>query len=174
MNKPMYMVCAWSGAALMCVSGSAWAADAPAASVHVATAGIVGTYELVKRVLPNGTEVLPPAIAGLYTMTSGRRNFNVAWTDKDGKPASLSLIAEYTLTGGKYCQKVKFWLQNNIDKSGISNEPPAAANDCSPVTVSSGSITFQEPGGMPVLSFDKGGLTATATGQFVDHWKKLR
>jgi len=63
----------------------------------------------VKRVLPDGKELLPPAIAGLFTMTHGRRNFNVAWTGKDGKPASLSVVAEYTLTGGKYCQKVKFW-----------------------------------------------------------------
>jgi hypothetical protein len=135
---------------------------------------IVGTYELVKRVLPDGKEILPPAVAGLYTMTHDRRNFNVAWTEKDGKPASLSLIAKYTLTGGKYCQKVTFWLQNNIGKPGMSNETPAAANECSPVTVKDGTVTFQEPGGSPVLSFDKDGLTATAAGQFVDHWKKIR
>jgi hypothetical protein len=159
---------------LLGLSGSTSVADAPASSVHAATPSVVGTYELVKRVLPEGRELLPPAVAGLYTLIHGRRNFNVAWTENDGKPASLSMIAAYTLTGGKYCQKVKFWLQNNIGKPGLSNEAPAAANDCSPVTVKDGTVTFQEPGGMPVLSFDKDGLTATAAGQFVDYWKKLQ
>jgi len=107
-------------------------------------------------------------------MTRGRRNFNVATTDKGGTSASLSLIAEHTLTGGKYCQKVKFWLQNNLGKPGPSNEVPAAANACSPVTVKDGKVTFQEPGQTPLLSFDKNGLTATVAGQFVDHWRELR
>lgn len=174
MYKSIYRACAWAGAAVLGLSASTWAADAPAAGAHAATPGIVGTYELVKRVLPDGKELLPPAIAGLYTMTHGRRNFNVAWTDKDGKPGSLSVVAEYTLTGGKYCQKVKVWLQNNAGKPGFSNEVPAAANECSTVTVKDGKTTFQEPAAGPVLSFDKDGLTATSAGQFVDYWKKLR
>jgi len=174
MYKTVHVVYAWTGITLLGLSGATSAADAPAASVHAATPSIVGTYELVKRVLPDGKELRAPAVAGLYTLTHDRRNFNVAWTQNDGKPASFSLIAEYTLTGGKYCQKVKFWLQNNMGKAGISSEAPAAANDCTPVTVTDGKVTFQEPGGMPVLSFDKDGMTATAAGQFVDHWKKVR
>jgi hypothetical protein len=38
----------------------------------------------------------------------------------------------HTLTGGKYCQKIKFWLRNNSDKPGRSNEASAAANEHSP------------------------------------------
>jgi hypothetical protein len=174
MTKPLYKVCAWAGAALLGFSGSTWAADSPAAGAHAAGLNISGTYELVKRVLPDGKEVLPPTIVGLYTLTHGRRNFNVFWTEKDGKTTSLSVISKYTLTGGKYCEKALFWLQNNLlGKPGISNEAPAAMKDCSPVTVEDGKVTFQ-PSGEPVLSFDKDGLTATAAGQFVDYWKKLR
>ena len=173
MNRSIHAVCAWSGAALLGLSGSTSAADAPAAGANAATPEIVGSYELVMGVLPDGKEVLPPAIAGLFTMTRGLRNFNVAWKDKDGTWASLSMIAEYTLTGGKYCQRVRFWLQNNLGKPGPSNDVPAAANDCSPVTVKDGKVTFQAPG-EPVLSFDKNGLTATSAGQFVDHWRKVR
>jgi hypothetical protein len=158
--------------ALLGFSASMWAADAPAVGAHAATPDIAGTYELVKRVLPDGKEVLPPAIGGLYTLTHGRRNFNVFWADKDGKPVSLSVISTYTLTGGKYCEKYAFWLQNNLGKPGIGTEAPAAAKDCSPVTVNDGKVTFQ-PAAEPVLSFDKVGLTATNAGQFVDHWKKL-
>jgi hypothetical protein len=174
MNKFVYVVYASAGAALLGLSGLTWGADAAATDAHASMPDIVGTYELVKRVLPDGKEVLPPAIAGLFTMTHGRRNFNVAWTDKDGKPASLSIISRYTLTGGKYCEKVAFWLMNNVDKPGISTEAPAAAKECSPVTVKDGKVTFQLHGELPVLSFDKDGLTATAAGRFVDHWKKLR
>lgn len=173
MSTPLYKVCAWTGAALLGFSGWTWAADAPAATAHADTPNITGTYELVKRVLPDGKEVLPPAIGGLYTVTHGRRNFNVFWTDKDGKPVSLSIVAQYTLTGGKYCEQAAFWLQNNLGKPGTSNEPPAAAKDCSPVTIKAGKVSFQ-PAGEPALSFDKEGLTATQAGQFVDYWKKLR
>jgi hypothetical protein len=172
MYKSIYAV--WASAAVLGLSASTRAGDAPATSLRAAPLNIVGTCELLRRVLPDGKEVLPPAIAGLYTMTHGRRNFNVAWTDKDGKAGSLSVLAEYTLTGAKYCQKVKFWLQNNRVKAGFSNEVPTAANECSPVTVKDGKITFQDPAAGPVLSFDKDGLTATAAGQFVDYWKKLR
>jgi hypothetical protein len=129
---------------------------------------------LIKRVLPDGKEVVPPAISGLYTNSHGHRNFNVSWTDKDGKPASLSMIATYTLTADTYCETIAFWLQNNIgDKPGVSNEAPPTT-DCSSVTVKDGVVTFSPPGEMVVISIDKYGLTATAAGQFVDHWKKLR
>jgi hypothetical protein len=167
-------VCAWAGAALLSLSGSTSGADSPAAAAHAANPDIVGTYELVKRVLPDGTEVLPPAIAGLYTMTHGRRNFNVAWTYKNGSQGSLSIVATYTLSGGKYCQKVKAWLQNNEGKPGFSNELPAAANACTPVTVEDGKVMFQEPAGGPMLTFDKDGLMSTIAGIFVDYWQKLR
>jgi hypothetical protein len=172
MHRSIHVV--WASAAVLVLSASTRAADAPAASSRAATLNIAGTYELLRRVLPDGKELLPPAIVGLYTMTHGRRNFNVAWTDKDGKAGSLSVLAEYTLTGAKYCQKVWFWLQNNAVTPGFSNEVPPAANECSAVTVKDGKITFQEPAGGPVLSFDKDGLTATSAGRFVDHWKKLR
>jgi hypothetical protein len=136
--RSIYVVCALAAAVVLGLSGSMSAADAPAADTNAASPEIVGTYELVRRLLPDGKEVLPPAVVGLFTMTRGFRNFNVATTGEGGTSASLSLIAEYTLTGGKYCQRVKFWLQNNLGKPGPSNEAPAAANDCSPVTVKDG------------------------------------
>jgi hypothetical protein len=171
MTKPLHTICVWAGTALLGLSVPSWAADAPAA--HASMPDISGTYELVKRVLPDRTEVLPPAIGGLYTLSHGRRNFNVFWTEKDGKPVSLSIVATYTLTGGKYCEKATFWLQNNLGKPGIGNQPPPAAKDCAAVTVTDGKVSFQ-PAGEPVLSFDKDSLVATNAGQFVDTWKRLR
>jgi hypothetical protein len=47
-------------------------------------------------------------------------------------------------------------------------------NHCSPVTLKDGRIVLEPAGEGVVESFDKDGFTATAAGQFVDHWKKLR
>ena len=65
-------------------------------------------------------------------------------------------------------------MKHNVGKRGVSNEAPAAAKHCSPVTLKGGKTVFEPVGEGVVLSFDKDGLTATAAGQFVDHWKKLR
>ena len=60
----------------------------------------------------------------------------------------------HTLTGGKYCQKIKFGLRNNSDKPGRSNEASAAANEHSPVTVKDGKVSAGSREG-PGAEFDK-------------------
>jgi hypothetical protein len=174
MRKPLYSVCAWAGAALLGFAGSTWAADVPVANAHAATPDIAGTYELVKRAMSDGKEIVPPAIGGLYSMNHGRRNFNIFVMEKDGKLASESMITRYTLTAGEYCEEIAFMLKNNVGKPGVSNEALAVTKRCSPVTLKDGRIVFEPVGEGVVLTFDKDGLTATAAGQFVDHWKKLR
>jgi hypothetical protein len=174
MTKPLYVICDWVSATLLGLSGSTWAADAPAAGTHAATPDIAGTYELVKRVMSDGEEILPPAIGALYTMKNGRGNFNLFLEEKDGKLASESTISRYTLTAHEYCEWNVFTTRNNLDKPGVSNEAPAVTKHCSPVTLKNGRIVFEPAGEGVVVSFDKDGFTATAAGQFVDHWKKLR
>lgn len=174
MSKPLYSICAWAGAALLGLAASTWAADVPTAGTHAGTPDIAGTYELVKRVMSDGKEILPPAISALYSMDHGRGNFNLFVKDKDGKLASEATISRYTLTADEYCEWIVFTLRNNLDKPGVSNEAPAVTNHCSPITQRDGRIVFEPAGEGVVLSFDKDGFTATVAGQFVDHWKKLR
>jgi len=169
----IYKLCVWAGAAVLGFSGSTWTADAPAAGGRAAIPDIAGTYELVKRVLSNGKEILPPAIGALYSMNDGRGNLNLFVKNEDGRLASESTISRYTLTAGEYCEWIVFTTRNNLDKPGVSNEAPAVTNHCSPVTLKDGRIVFEPAGEGVVLSFDKDGMTATAAGQFVDHWKKL-
>jgi hypothetical protein len=173
MRKSLYPFYCRTGAALLGFAGAAWA-DAPAARAQFATADIPATYELVKRVMADGTEILPPAIGALYSMNHGSGNFNLFLKEKDGKLASESTISRYTLTAGEYCEWIVFTLRNNLDQPGVSNEAPAVTKHCSPVTLTEGRIVFEPPGEGVVESFDKDGFTATAIGQFVDHWKKLR
>lgn len=174
MKKPLYTMCAWAGAALLSFAGSTWAADASAAGAQAATPDIAGTYELVKRVMSDGKEILPPAIGALYSLNDGRGNFNLFLKEKDGKLASESTISRYTLTASEYCEWIVFTTRNNLDKPGVSNEAPMVTNHCSPITLREGRIVFEPAGEGVVLSFDKDGFTATAAGQFVDHWKKIR
>jgi hypothetical protein len=134
---------------------------------------IAGTYKLMKRTLPDGTTITSPAVVGLMTFTGGFRNFNVSWKGPDGKPVSLSLIAEYTLGNGKFCEKFVFRAANNLSNPGLSYEVPAEAKSCSPVTVKDGKVTFQMPDEPPIAIFERDGMVATAAGHFVDYWKKI-
>jgi hypothetical protein len=142
----------------------AQAADAP---------NISGTYKLVKRTLPDGTTITAPGVVGLMTFAGGFRNFNVSWKSTDGTPVSLSLVAEYTLADGKFCQTVLFRVANNLGTPGLSNEIPNDAKGCSPVTRTDGKISFQMPGEPPVAAFARDEMIATAAGQFVDYWKRI-
>ena len=38
---------------------------------------LVGSYRLVRRMLDDGTEILPPDVSGMLTYTETYRNFNV-------------------------------------------------------------------------------------------------
>ena len=46
---------------------------------------IEGTYQLVRRELPDGTVQLPPAVKGMITYTKEFRNFSVVWKDNEGR-----------------------------------------------------------------------------------------
>jgi len=102
-RKTPNAICGWALGALLGFAGSTWAADAPVADTHASTTDIAGTYELVKRVMSDGKEILPPAIEALYSMNHGRGNFNLFVREKDGKVASESTISRYTLTASEYC-----------------------------------------------------------------------
>ena len=59
---------------------------------------IEGTYQLVRRELPDGTVQLPPAVKGMITYTKEFRNFSVVWKDDQGRFYSECYVARYTLT----------------------------------------------------------------------------
>ena len=173
MGKAVFASCVWPCAVLLSLAGPAWAADAPAPGTQAVIANIAGTYELVKRVLSDGKEVVPPVITALYTLSNGRGNFNLFLKEEAGLLASESTISRYTLTASEYCEWIVFTVRNNLDEPGATNVVPPVAKHCTPVTVKDGRIVFEPPGEGVVVSFDKDGFTATAAGRFVDYWRKL-
>lgn len=137
-------------------------------------ATISGSYRLVKRVLPDGTTLVPPAVVGFQTFGEGYRNFNVKWTQPDGTPVSLTVLATYDLTPAKYCEHPLLWVQNNLNGPGVSYQWPAEKEECSDVRADGGKLTFQIKGEPVVATFDANSMTAVAAGMFTDVWERLR
>ncbi len=133
-----------------------------------------GSYRLIKRILPDGSQMVPPAISGLNTYTRGYRNFNVSWKQPDGTAVSLSLMSSYELTAQKYCEHALFWLQNNLGKPGMVNTWPPEKEQCSDVKQEGGKLTFEAKGEPVVLTFEGDTMTATAAGMFTDTWQRIR
>jgi hypothetical protein len=136
--------------------------------------GIMGTYQLVSRELPDGTKQKPPDVIGLTTFTRDRRNLNVYWKDGKGKSVSISYIATYKLTGKEYSEKtIYFMINDEIGGKGITYDL-SGENGTSPAKAEGGRIEFQLPlHGEPYVVFEGDKFTATRAGAFVDHWEKI-
>lgn len=134
-----------------------------------------GSYKLVQRVLPDGKKLRAPDVVGFITFMDGYRNFNVSWLDEKGERASIAMVAEYRAVRGEYCERVLYWMQNNVNEPGVSYTPPLEKKNCSKMKESekTGHPTFEVNGEEVVLEFNDEGFTATAEGKFVDHWERI-
>lgn len=143
-------------------------ASAPALS------SIDGTYELQERVLASGTVLRPPEVVALYDLHRGKFNLNLFVKSSDGTIASESTIGRYTFSAKKYCEWITYTIRNNLDKPGVTNEAPALTDHCAPVDAKNGRFDFAPPGEGVTLSIGPEGFTGTISGEFVDHWQKVR
>ena len=132
---------------------------------------IEGTYMLEYRETSDGKKIMAPEILGMLSFSKNVRNFNVYWMS-GGKPSSISMVAKYTLSDKEYTEDCMYYAQN-MDGKGIAYET-TATHGVSPVTMKDGAIGFTPAlHGEPMLSITKSGMTATRTGVFTDHWKKM-
>ena len=139
-----------------------------------AAPNIAGNYILVSRDLPDGKTVTPPAVTGFMTFTDTYRNFNVMWLDPAGKHVSISYVGEYTLTPTTYTEKPIMWVMTNeADPEKVSYTVPPEKGKPNPVTIKDGAVSFPVGGEPPSVTFTADGMTATAEGQFTDHWKRV-
>ena len=134
---------------------------------------LAGSYRLVKRVLPGGKHVKYPDIVGFMTYTKTERSLTVMWKDAKGAPVSLSLIASYTLSNGKYCEKPVYWMQNNMGLPGLSFEWPPEKNLCADVVSDAAGVSFDMPGEPERMLFTRDGFIATAKDMWTDTWKRV-
>ncbi len=140
----------------------------------VAHAGdIEGTWRLVKRVLPDGTVLTPPAVHGMGTAINGMRHLNVFWQTPDGKAASHNAISKYRLTANTYTETT---LVSAFDDGsggpvtrGVHGETKSV-----PVTRQGGRISYQLPFDPLAVVYDGDSLTATMEGVLVDYWERVK
>src|SRR5215467_9145991 len=135
---------------------------------------IEGSYELIKRVMANGTVLRPPSIAAVYTLVDGRFSLNLFVKNADGTIASESSVGRYTFSADKYCEWIEYTIRKDLDKPGVTNEAPAVTDHCTPVTSKVGRFNFSPPGEGVEVSFGAEGFTAKIGGEFVDHWRRIR
>jgi hypothetical protein len=144
------------------------------AAQSTSTKSIDGTYELTERVMANGTVLKPPSVSALYTLINGRFNFNLFVKNADGTIASESTIGRYTFSKDKYCEWIDFTTRKDLDKPGVTNEPPEVKDHCTAVTLKKGRFDFAPPGEGVTVSFGPEGFTAKIADEFVDHWRRIR
>ena len=82
---------------------------------------IEGTYQLVRRELPDGTVQFPPAMKGMITYTKEFRNFSVVWKDDQGRFYSECYVARYTLTDQEYAETSEYLIVD--DQIGCRQHP---------------------------------------------------
>ncbi|HEY1925921.1 MAG TPA: hypothetical protein VGG92_00495 [Caulobacteraceae bacterium] len=151
--------------------GAAWTqAGAGSPRVH----SIDGTYELIERVLPNGTVLRPPSVMALYTLSHGRFSLNLFFKNPDGTLASESTIGRYTFSQQRYCEWIAHTIRNNFGRPGVSNTAPVLAQHCAPVTSQNGRYRFAPPGEGLVMSVGAEGFEAKIDGGVKEYWTKVR
>ena len=144
----------------------------------MAAPNIEGTYQLVRRDLPDGTVQLPPVLKGMLTYTKEFRNFSVVWSDEEGRFYSECYAARYTLTDAEYTETSEYLIvDDQIGGKEISYDLSNVTAK-SPVTVDGGRISFALPESFEralsiVVEFDGDTLKATGKDLFVDYWEKV-
>ena len=139
---------------------------------------IEGTYQLIRRELPDGTVQLPPIVKGMFTYTKEFRNFSVVWQDKHGQFYSICYVARYTLTDKEYSETAEYLISDDqIQRKGISYDLSGSTAK-SPVFYDGTRIRFALPQPFEKvlsisLEFEGQKLTATAKDQFKDYWEMV-
>ena len=142
------------------------------------TPSIVGTYQLIRRELPDGTVQVPPMVKGMFTYTGEFRNFSVLWQDDQGKFFSVCYVARYTLTDTEYSETSEYVISDDqIHRKGIRYDL-SHSTAMSPVSYDGKRVRFALPQPFEKvlsvrLEFEGPKLTATAKDQFVDYWEKV-
>lgn len=147
------------------------------AAIPPAAAGgagaLVGSYKLAKRVKKDGTTVTSPEVIGFITFTKSRRSVIMRWPAPDGAPVSIAYIADYELSGEKYCESVVYGVQSNLGAPGVSYDTPTETKECNAAISDATGVSFDVPREKLRLQFVKNGLIAT-TPRWTDHWEKVK
>ena len=134
---------------------------------------IEGTYQLIGRKLPDGTNIAPPNVMGLLSLSRGYRNLNVLWKDANGKWSSYSIAATYRLTATQYSETILFNIFYDASSGQGVAYSTTGETKLVPIKTEGGRVLFTLPWNEPSVVFDGNKLTATIEGAFIDFWEKV-
>lgn len=147
------------------------------AAVPAVTAGgekaLVGSYTLAKRVAPDGKTLTGPEVLGFMTFTKTRRTVIMKWNGSSENPASIALIATYTLSGGKYCESVVYGVEGNLRAPGVAYDTPSAAPVCTAAISDASGLSFDVPGERLRFRVGRDGIIST-TPRWTDYWERVK
>ncbi len=135
---------------------------------------IEGTYRLVSRTTADGKTMKPPEIVGMQTFTKTYRNFNVVWTNPDGKRFALAISSTYSLNSKEYTESLlsSVMIDEIMGKGTVITTTPETKT--APVKMEGGKIIVKLPFDPPVVSFEGDKFTAVSEGQFTDQWERVK
>jgi hypothetical protein len=134
---------------------------------------LIGSYALVKRVAKDGTTLTGPEVLGLMTFTKTRRSVIMKWNAADASPVSIAFIADYTLSGEKYCESVVYGVQSNLGAPGVSYDTPTETKTCTTAISDASGLSFDVPNERLRLRVGRDGIIAT-TPRWTDHWERVK
>lgn len=132
-----------------------------------------GTYRLTERTTTDGKTLKEPDVLGVMTFTKTTRTVILKWTNTDGKPVSIALIARYTLENEKYCETVDYGVEGDLRAPGVSYDAPATAPSCTAAIKDAAGLAFDIPGETLRLRVTRDGIVTTAA-RWSDHWAKVK
>ena len=147
-------------------------AIAPASAVDAKK--LVGTYRLAERVMTDGGAKLhPPEVLGSMTFTKTTRTVILRWSNPDGAPVSVAVIARFTLEGERYCEVEEYGMQSNLGAPGVEYDTPGTSPQCSAAISDATGLSFEIPGEHLRLQVTREGIRLT-TKRYTDHWEKVK
>ncbi len=134
---------------------------------------IVGTYKLEARILPNRQVIRAPDVMGMLTYTKDYRNFNVFWTNSEGKVYSYSVVSKYELTPDEYTENILFGVITDQIGGKEIEYVLSGPSKSEQVRIDGNRIIFNLPFDPVSVVFKDGTIFAYGP-DFVDVWEKVQ
>ena len=134
---------------------------------------LVGSYKLVKRVTKDGKTLGDPEVLGFMTFTKTHRTLIMKWNGGSENPASIALIATYTLAGGRYCESAIHGVEGNLRAPGVAYDAPSAAPACTAALSDASGLSFDVPNEKVRFRIGRDGIISM-TPRWTDHWERVK
>jgi hypothetical protein len=134
---------------------------------------LVGSYKLVKRVTKDGKTLEDPEVLGFLTFTKTHRTLIMKWNGGSENPASIAVIATYTLSGEKYCETAIYGVEGNLRAPGVAYDPPGTELACTAALSDASGLSFDVPNEKVRFRVGRDGIITT-TPRWTDHWERVK